>query len=44
MDVQHFFDKETSTLTYIVYDSKTCDAVIIDPVMDYDGASGCIEN
>lgn len=35
MDVQYFFDKETSTLTYIVYDAKTRDAVIIDPVLDY---------
>jgi glyoxylase-like metal-dependent hydrolase (beta-lactamase superfamily II) len=35
MDVQNFFDKETSTLTYIVYDAKTRDAVIIDPVLNY---------
>lgn len=35
MDVQYFFDKETSTLTYIVYDAKTRDAIIIDPVLDY---------
>jgi glyoxylase-like metal-dependent hydrolase (beta-lactamase superfamily II) len=42
MEVQHFFDKETSTLTYIVFDRQSSDAVIIDPVMDYDGASGNI--
>lgn len=35
MDVQYFFDQETSTLTYIVYDAKTRDAVIIDPVLNY---------
>lgn len=35
MDVQYFFDKDTSTLTYIVYDAKTRDAVIIDPVLNY---------
>lgn len=35
MDVQYFFDKETSTLTYIVYDAHTRDAVIIDPVLNY---------
>lgn len=35
MDMQYFFDKETSTLTYIVYDASTRDAVIIDPVLDY---------
>lgn len=42
MDVQHFFDKTTSTLTYIVYDAKTRDALIIDPVLDYDCATGAI--
>lgn len=39
MDVQNFFDKETSTLTYIVYDAKTRDAVIIDPVLNYSAES-----
>lgn len=39
MDVKHFFDQETSTLTYIVYDKKTKDALIIDPVLNYDSAS-----
>jgi glyoxylase-like metal-dependent hydrolase (beta-lactamase superfamily II) len=43
MDVQHFFDKETSTLTYIVYDEKTRDAVIIDPVLDFNQATNQIE-
>lgn len=44
MNVQHFFDKDTFTLTYIVYDHHSKDAVIIDPVLDYDPASGAIEN
>lgn len=44
MNVQHFFDKDTFTLTYIVYDHDTKDAIIIDPVLDYDPASGTIEN
>ena len=43
MDVQHFFDKDTSTLTYIVFDSETRDAVIIDPVLDYNLATGKVE-
>src|SRR5690606_34720954 len=30
------FDKATSTFTYVVWDSKTLDAVIIDPVWDFD--------
>jgi glyoxylase-like metal-dependent hydrolase (beta-lactamase superfamily II) len=44
MDVQHFFDKQTSTLSYVVYDPETKDAVIIDPVLDYDLHSGVIES
>ena len=37
--VHHFFDEATSTLTYVVSDPKTRDAVVIDPVLDYDPAS-----
>lgn len=44
MDVQHFFDKDTSTLSYVVYDPSSKDAVIIDPVLDYDMHSGVIES
>lgn len=39
MEIETFFDKRTSTLTYVVWDPKTRDAVVIDPVMDYDPAS-----
>jgi len=35
---QHFFDPATSTLTYVVHDPATGDAVILDPVLDYDAA------
>lgn len=34
--VKEFFDKDTWTLTYVVYDLKTRDAVVLDPVWDYD--------
>lgn len=34
--VEAIFDTATSTLTYVVYDPETRDAVIIDPVLDYD--------
>lgn len=34
--VTPFFDEATSTLTYVVHDPATRDAVIIDPVLDYD--------
>ncbi len=37
--IKEFFDKNTWTLTYIVWDEKTRDAVIIDPLMDYDPAA-----
>jgi glyoxylase-like metal-dependent hydrolase (beta-lactamase superfamily II) len=36
--IQHFFDAHTSTLTYVVHDGRS--AVVIDPVRDYDAASG----
>ncbi len=37
--VKEFFDKATWTLTFVVYDEKTKDAVIMDPVWDYDPAA-----
>jgi glyoxylase-like metal-dependent hydrolase (beta-lactamase superfamily II) len=36
MDIEKFFDPATFTLTYVVFDPKTRDAVVIDPVLDYD--------
>ncbi len=36
MDIQEFFHSQTSTLTYILYDSTTRDGIIIDPAFDYD--------
>jgi len=44
MKIQHFFDKETSTLTYVVFDEVSKDAVIIDPVLDFDPPSGIVED
>jgi glyoxylase-like metal-dependent hydrolase (beta-lactamase superfamily II) len=35
-NVQSFFDPRTFTLTYVVSHPETKDAVIIDPVLDYD--------
>jgi glyoxylase-like metal-dependent hydrolase (beta-lactamase superfamily II) len=40
MQVHPLFDERTSTLTYVVFDAATKDAVIIDPVLDFDPASG----
>ncbi|NVB38130.1 MBL fold metallo-hydrolase [Pseudenhygromyxa sp. WMMC2535] len=36
MEIRAFFDEPTYTLTYLVWDPKTKDAVVIDPVLDYD--------
>ena len=38
--IQEFFDQPTYTLCYVVWDSNTSDAVIIDSVLDFDQASG----
>jgi len=40
--VEHFFDPDTFTFSYVVFDEKTKDAVIIDSVLDYEAASGVI--
>lgn len=37
MEIQHFFDPTTSTLTYVVHDANS--GVVIDPVLDYDPKS-----
>ena len=39
MKVETFYDKATNTLTYIVYDPKTKDSILIDPVLDYNPGS-----
>ena len=40
MKIQEFYHGATFTLTYVVYDDGTKDAVIIDPAMDYNPNSG----
>ncbi|GGC32473.1 MBL fold hydrolase [Novosphingobium marinum] len=35
-----FFDEATYTVSYVVHDPATCEAAIIDSVLDYDSASG----
>jgi glyoxylase-like metal-dependent hydrolase (beta-lactamase superfamily II) len=44
ISIKNFFDPETFTLTYVVSDDKTGDAVIIDPVLDFDPPSGAVED
>lgn len=36
MEIRHFFDPRTWTLTYVVWDPQTLDALVIDPVTDFD--------
>lgn len=38
--VQSFFHEDTSTFTHVVYDRPGGRAAIVDPVLDFDGASG----
>lgn len=40
--IQPYFDERTYTLTYVVYDDETKDAVIIDPVLDYDPSASAM--
>ncbi len=39
-EIQAFFDEATYTVTYVVSDSESREAAVIDPVLDYDAASG----
>lgn len=39
-EVKAFFDEATFTVSYVVSDPATAKAAIIDPVLDYDAASG----
>ncbi len=36
MNTRAFFDPDTSSLTYVVWDPETRDAVVIDPVLDFE--------
>lgn len=40
--IETFYDEVTSTLTYVLYNEKSKDAVVIDPVLDYDPAASQI--
>lgn len=36
IQIEPFFDPRTNTLTYVVWDPATRDAVVLDPVLDYE--------
>ena len=42
LHVESFFHEDTGTWTHVVH--RDGDAVVIDPVLDYDPASGCIDD
>lgn len=39
MKIKSFYDRRTHTLTYVVYDPSSLDAIVIDPVLDYEPAA-----
>jgi len=39
MQIEAFYDKSTGTLTYVVFDEAGKDAIVIDPVLDYEPQS-----
>lgn len=44
MKIQHFYDKDTATFTYVVSDESTKSCAIIDSVLGYDMSSGRTSN
>jgi len=40
--IEPFYDPNTSTMTYVVFDPDSRDAVVIDPVLDYDPAASAL--
>ncbi|MCB0371223.1 MAG: MBL fold metallo-hydrolase [Bdellovibrionales bacterium] len=43
-EVKHFYDAATFTLTYVAFDKNSKDAVIIDPVLDYEPQGSSISH
>lgn len=44
MIISPFFDQSTATFSYVVHDPETLDALIIDPVLEYDPLTTQISN
>jgi glyoxylase-like metal-dependent hydrolase (beta-lactamase superfamily II) len=42
LDLQAFFDRATSTASYLVWDADSREAAVIDPVLDFDAAAARI--
>ena len=41
--IRAFFDEATKTVTYLVWDAATGEGAVIDPVLDFDFASGEVD-
>ncbi len=44
MIITPFFDQSTATFSYVVHDADSHDAIIIDPVLDFDPLNACISS
>jgi glyoxylase-like metal-dependent hydrolase (beta-lactamase superfamily II) len=42
-EIRGFFDEQTNTITYLVWDRESRQAAVIDPVLDYDPASSTVD-
>jgi glyoxylase-like metal-dependent hydrolase (beta-lactamase superfamily II) len=42
-EIRGFFDDQTNTITYLVWDPETLKAAVIDPVLDYDPSDGTVD-
>ena len=42
--IKGFFDEETSTISYVVYDMTSKKCAVIDSVLDFDFSSGTIDS
>ena len=41
--IRGFFDDQTNTITYLIWDPVSLEAAVIDPVLDYDPADGTVD-
>ena len=42
-EIRGFFDEQTNTITYLVWDPARRQAAVVDPVLDYDPADGTVD-
>jgi len=42
--IRAFFDEPTNTISYLVWDADSLSGVVIDPVLDFDPASGVVDD